>query len=87
MRELLPKLNLKVEVTNIIRNFTTLIFMINLIGCLFITASNFDVNSHSGWILSNGYQDSQNINVYISAVYFAILSCATVGYGDIKPIN
>ena len=27
------------------------------------------------------------MTIYITAVYFAILSCATVGYGDIKPIN
>jgi hypothetical protein len=61
--------------------------MINLIGCLFITASTFDVTKHNGWITNGNFQDSESMTIYISAVYFAIVTCATVGYGDINPVN
>lgn len=34
-----------------------------------------------------GYQDYDNMSLYISALYFTVTTIVTVGYGDITPNN
>lgn len=37
------------------------------------------------WVVRNNLQDSGSLKKYISAIYWAITTAATVGYGDIVP--
>ena len=83
MRDVMKRLSLKIEIANILQNFTTLLFMIHLIGCLFTTSASFDLTSNVNWITSIEIQDDGNLFTYLTAMYFAIVTCATVGYGDI----
>jgi hypothetical protein len=57
--------------------------MIHLIGCLFTTSASFDLTSNNNWIFTTKIYDEGNFFIYLTAMYFAIVTCATVGYGDI----
>ena len=39
------------------------------------------------WVIRNNLQDSGSLKKYISAIYWAITTAATVGYGDIVPFT
>ena len=68
-------------------NIIVLFFMINLFGCFFVASASFDSVNGNGWIKSENLQNESNLMIYITAVYWATLTCATDGYGDILPQN
>ena len=78
---------LKMEWAFIIRDFVILIFTMNLCGCLFTVSSTFDSIAVNGWIYKFDYQDDSSIVIYLTALYWSVVTCTTVGYGDIIPIN
>ena len=61
---------------------TTLLtlFILNLTTCLFIFIG---FNSYPNWIFKLNIQDNSYINIYLTSVYFIIVTITTVGYGDI----
>lgn len=87
MRDVMKRFSFKLEMANIMLNFSKLIFIIHLIGCLFTTSATFDSGNYTSWITYSKNQNVDNMQIYLSSVYFAIVTCATVGYGDILPKN
>jgi len=85
LKDLMRRLSLELEISNILLFFIYLLFTINIIGSLLIIASTFDINNNEGWIQSAGLIDSGNPMIYISGIYFSTEICTTVGYGDLLP--
>jgi len=56
------------------------IFILNLTACLFIFLG---INSYSSWIIHLNIQDESYLNIYLTSIYFIIVTITTVGYGDI----
>ena len=56
------------------------IFVLNLTACLFIFIG---FNSYPNWIFKLNIQDNSYIDIYLTSVYFIIVTITTVGYGDI----
>ena len=54
--------------------------ILNLTTCLFIFLG---MNSYPGWIIKLNIQDESYLNIYITSIYFVIVTITTVGYGDI----
>ena len=54
--------------------------ILNLATCLFIFLG---MNSYPGWIVKINIQDESYLNIYLTSVYFVIVTITTVGYGDI----
>ena len=65
---------------SIILTFFITIFFLNLSTCLFIFLGN---NAYPGWIIKLNIQDESYIYIYLTSVYFIIVTITTVGYGDI----
>ena len=59
--------------------FFSLCFL-NLCACLFIFLGK---NSYPGWIMKINIQDESYLNIYITSLYFILVTITTVGYGDI----
>jgi len=53
---------------------------LNLCSCLFIFIGK---NSYPGWIMKINVHDEPYIDIYISSIYFILVTITTVGYGDI----
>lgn len=87
MLQTLKNSNMMLEKQNIVVLFIQLIFALHIVASMWLTASNFELWSDNNWIISSGLQDESKINKYIAAVYWATVTCTTVGYGDITPKN
>ena len=57
-----------------------IICVLNLATCLFIFLG---FNSYPNWIFKLNIQDDCYTNIYLTSVYFIIVTITTVGYGDI----
>ena len=56
------------------------LFTLNLCSCLFIFIGK---NSYPGWIMKINIHNEPYIDIYISSIYFILVTITTVGYGDI----
>ncbi|KAK9842771.1 hypothetical protein WJX74_002162 [Apatococcus lobatus] len=60
--------------------------LINLLGCFWLFTAKVLEDPHSSWLTSVGDSDlsgAAQVHQYIAAVYYAMTTIATVGYGDI----
>ena len=58
----------------------------HILGCGFIILANYMIeNGRASW--RDDLAESDSITVYLDALYFAIITMSTVGYGDISPIS
>ena len=87
MRLALKKLDYQVEVQMVWFNFFELVFILHVTGCLWYSASYGNINSNVNWVTTNEVQDQGLFSKYILSFYWAIVTCTTIGYGDILPTN
>ena len=52
-------------------------------ACIWIFIAKFDLNNKVNWIIDGGYNDLDEIHLYITSYYFTVTTIMTVGYGDI----
>ena len=64
----------------IIINILLTLFFLNLTACLFIFIG---FNSYPNWIIGLNIQDESFLEIYLTSIYFVIVTITTVGYGDI----
>ena len=60
--------------------FIITVLVLNMTTCLFIFIG---INSYPGWIVSLNIQDESYFYIYLTSIYFVIVTVTTVGYGDI----
>lgn len=65
------------------------VIFLHVSSCLFIMLglASKDMNMQTSWVESFGFEDKEDFETYIIAVYFVLTTTATVGYGDISPTN
>jgi hypothetical protein len=63
-------------------------FMIHLIGSTWIIIGELNKDEvKDNWLRSMKLEDSDKILQYVTSCYWAVVTIATVGYGDITPQN
>lgn len=80
-------LNLGSAAVRLTTFFFTVLLCIHLIGCLWILVANLNDNNPDTWIARLDLQDSDNIDIYMAAIYWAIQTLLTVGYGDVPAVT
>lgn len=56
---------------------------VHLMGCLWYFSSKIDAGSVDSWVVRYGFQDEDNMTLYLRSIYWAVATILTVGYGDI----
>jgi len=66
--------------------FFTLMFFIfsHIISCFWVIVAAFEDLSPETWIGRANLLDADDAEIYISALYFTIMTISTVGFGDIN---
>ena len=74
----------RIEIIDNYGNFLFSLFYslsaINLCACIFIFIGK---NSHPGWLVKINMHDEPYKDIYITSVYYILVTITTVGYGDI----
>jgi hypothetical protein len=71
----------------LIITFAQLVFFVDISGCFWFTDSTGNIANNINWVTANDLEDSSIISKYIVSLYWATVTCTTVGYGDILPTN
>lgn len=87
LQDFIKEFNLRVEYQNLIIVFVVLGYIIHVAGCLWYASHFGDPFSYINWITYNGIKDDSMLVKYIYSIYWATVTCTTVGYGDILPMN
>jgi len=69
--------------------FFILLFLIlcHIVSCFWVLCAVFDEVTEESWIVSNGFQDMDNYELYFTSFYFTVTTITTVGFGDISATN
>jgi hypothetical protein len=78
--EIISKNELLDDNKNFIITFFLAVCFLNMTTCLFIFIG---INSYPGWIVELKMQDQSYLHLYLTSIYFVVVTITTVGYGDI----
>ena len=59
-------------------------YSFHLFGCIFIFIGK---NNSPNWIINQGFDSKDNLDIYIASIYFVCATVFSVGYGDIVSSN
>ena len=60
---------------------------VHIVSCFWYYLSKLNGNGPETWVFGTGLQDSDNLSLYLSSLYWTISTLTTVGYGDVHPYN
>lgn len=72
---------------HLIKGVFLLIYLIHILGCLWYAQIYANVFNYTNWIRTRNLENAPMFDKYAAAVYWACVTCTTVGYGDITPTN
>jgi hypothetical protein len=59
--------------------------VIHITSCIWCYLGNTGIQNNQSWIISAQLEEMENFEIYLTGVYFSMMTVYTVGYGDILP--
>lgn len=78
-------LQLSFTVRRALTTILSILISIHIFGCVFYFSCVVNEFSPDTWVVRYGYQDSPILDIYITCIYYAFVTLATIGYGEITP--
>ena len=72
-----------IQIQNILVVLYWLLFVMNFCAGLLRSAANFNLKGPENWVSGDGLYDKPVFTQYVGAMYWAVVTVTTVGYGDI----
>ena len=69
----------------LITTLLMIIISIHIFACFFYYANVYNDFSPDSWAVRYGIRDSPIFDIYLSSVYYSVVTITTIGYGDITP--
>ena len=77
-------LSIRQSVATLVSTIATIFIAIHIMACFWYFSCKFDEFSPNTWVVRYNMQDNDIITLYITSIYWVILSLSTVGYGDLS---
>ena len=87
MEKLQEALSLKHSAMRMIRSYLSIAICVHIFSCFWYLAAKLYGFGPNTWVVRGNFQDEDILSLYITCVYWAITTLATVGYGDIVPVT
>ena len=84
---LLKNPDIKMEIQGVVKSFVILSYILHVTGCFWNSAADLNIFDRINWVRENELKDVGMFSQYIASLYWATVTCTTVGYGDILPTN
>ena len=72
---------------DLVKLFLIVFYIAHVFACLWCFIGKKGLKDEYSWINSQEIDENDIFNLYITALYFSIVTMITVGYGDISPKN
>jgi hypothetical protein len=82
--KIIEDLNISSNVKRFARFGLYFILFTHISSCLWVYVSKLE---QPNWITWNNYQNDDNFSIYVSALYFNLVTVFSIGYGDISSVN
>jgi len=74
--------------SHIVKTLSLLVYTLHVSGCFWYATTSANSNySLDNWVYGAGLLDASMFSKYLASLYWATVTCTTVGYGDITPTN
>eukprot|EP00002_Diphylleia_rotans_P034958 TRINITY_DN7574_c0_g1_i5.p1 TRINITY_DN7574_c0_g1~~TRINITY_DN7574_c0_g1_i5.p1 ORF type:complete len:1102 (+),score=233.45 TRINITY_DN7574_c0_g1_i5:120-3425(+) len=76
-----------VNVIRLVKLFFSVLLYVHWVGCLWLWLASYEKKNPKSWGNRLDIHDEDPVDQYITAAYWALITFATVGYGDICPVS